>query len=177
MGRDFNGYFRLAVTDLEGVVQRAVEDLQNVEFDTLVGTGLSGTLVIPTIALRLDKKFAILRKDKKNSHSINEWEGSFGEHWVFVDDFIATGETMRRVKEKVSDIKTEVNWWDSVIEPPKSVGSVFVGVYLYHVTVDITDTKYRAGIFFPADMADSGENRNWIAREKQAQLKRENGVE
>lgn len=75
------------------------------DFDTLVGTGLSGALVIPALAHALSKEFLIIRKPKDVSHSGEMiGAGRLGEKWLFVDDFISTGTTLHRVKDAVDTI-------------------------------------------------------------------------
>lgn len=103
------GYMDNAVFDLQGVVREAVANLREVstEFDTLVGTGFSGGLIIPTLALRLRKKFVLIRKEADDSHhGSGRLLGELGERWVFVDDFRSSGATQRRVIEKVEAAAT-----------------------------------------------------------------------
>ena len=103
------GYMDNAVFDLQKVVREAVANLRPVasEFDTLVGTGFSGGLIIPTLALRLKKKFVLIRKESDDSHhGSGRLLGELGERWIFVDDFTSTGTTKRRVIEKVEAAAT-----------------------------------------------------------------------
>lgn len=98
------GYMDNAVFDLQGVVREAVAILKPVasEFDTLVGTGFSGGIIIPTLALRLRKKFVMIRKENDDSHhGSGRLLGELGSRWIFVDDFVSSGATRRRVVEKV----------------------------------------------------------------------------
>ena len=95
--------------------------------DTLVGTGLSGALVIPRLADILDKRWAIVRKDD-GSHSNNPVEGQIGHKWMFVDDFISSGNTLLKVKNVISKISRD---WDF---PTK-----YVGTYEYHHRTFRTD--------------------------------------
>ena len=69
-------------------------------FDTLIGTGLSGALVVPALANAMGLRWAIVRKDD-NSHSSSRIEGTIGERWLFVDDFISSGRTLDRTKQIV----------------------------------------------------------------------------
>lgn len=99
------GYMDNAVFDLQTVIREAVANLTPVrgEFDTLVGTGFSGGLIIPTLALRLRKKFVLIRKETDDSHhGSGRLLGELGDRWIFVDDFTATGATRDRVVEKVA---------------------------------------------------------------------------
>jgi hypoxanthine phosphoribosyltransferase len=72
------------------------------DFDTMVGTGLSGALVVPTLARATKKLFAIVRKDDDLlSHHETKVEGTIGERWIFVDDFVSSGATLRRVVQAI----------------------------------------------------------------------------
>jgi len=96
------GYMDDALYNLESVIESAKADLADVDFDTIVGTGFSGGVVIPTLALALGKRFVLIRKEGDDSHhGPGRLIGSLGERWVFVDDFVSTGSTRARVIEKV----------------------------------------------------------------------------
>mgnify|MGYP003296079843 CR=1 FL=1 len=98
------GYMDNAVFDLQSVIREAVDILRPVasEFDTLVGTGFSGGIIIPALALRLRKKFVLIRKENDDSHhGSGRLLGELGTRWIFVDDFVSSGATRRRVIEKV----------------------------------------------------------------------------
>lgn len=93
-----------------------------IEFDTLVGTGLSGTLLLPMIADRLKVNYLAIRKANDGSHSDGKHQGRLGKKWLFFDDFCASGDTLRRVYGAVERI---CNSYDHKTE--------FVGGYLYAV--------------------------------------------
>jgi len=97
---DFH-YLKDAFAPTKEMVGVARDMLKGVEYDTLIGTGLSGALVIPIIARALRKNYAIVRKGRDGTHSRNKIEGRIGERWVFVDDLISTGNTRSRVKAAV----------------------------------------------------------------------------
>lgn len=103
------GYMDNAVFDLEAVLNDATRILTPVadEFDTLVGTGFSGGLVIPALALRLGKSFTLIRKEQDDSHhGQGRLLGELGQRWIFVDDFVSTGRTRNRVIEKIREATT-----------------------------------------------------------------------
>jgi orotate phosphoribosyltransferase-like protein len=106
-----------AFRDMDGVVNKARETLENVDYDTMVGTGLSGSLVIPVLAREFGKYFAIVRKGEQR-HSTIEVEGQIGHKWIFVDDFISSGDTRNRVKNAVRGVTGNPD--------------LYVGSYLYH---------------------------------------------
>lgn len=116
-------YMDRAFQDLAGVIEESKEALAGVEFDTLVGTGFSGGVVIPSLALAMGKKFVLIRKETDDSHhGKGKLVGQLGARWVFVDDFISSGRTRARVIKKVSEVTDERGW---------PVKSELVGQYMY----------------------------------------------
>jgi orotate phosphoribosyltransferase len=100
----FNSYFKRAFQDVEVLAEELVVALNaaGVSYDTLIGTGLSGTIVVPTMARLLNvPAWAIVRKEL-SPHSSNEIEGSVGWRWLFVDDFVSSGATRDRVKAAIA---------------------------------------------------------------------------
>lgn len=115
------GYMDKALYDLENVIEQARIDLADVDFDTLVGTGFSGGVVIPTLAMALGKNFVLIRKESDDSHhGPGRMIGALGERWIFVDDFVSSGRTKERVIEKVEA--------GCIVEDHSST---YVGDYLY----------------------------------------------
>jgi len=110
------------IENIEAIMRKYVNPDK---FDTLVGTGLSGALVIPRLADMLGKKWAIVRKSD-NSHSNNSIEGEIGRKWLFLDDTVDTGETRNRVISVVRRIARSHDF-----------STEFVGTYLYY------DKKYE----------------------------------
>lgn len=97
------------------IEERAREYIGNVQFDTMIGTGVSGAVIVPTLARLFKVEWAVVRKDNDGSHGWNTVEGRVGESWLFVDDLISTGTTMRRVRKAMDH----------------DHHSEFVGAYLY----------------------------------------------
>lgn len=80
----------------------AENELEGVEFDTVVGTGLSGLLPLAVLADHFGVHFAAIRKPNDSSHAGGDlFEGTLGDRWLFVDDFISSGTTFNRVLETV----------------------------------------------------------------------------
>lgn len=135
-----SNYFDIVMDDPQGVIERAREELADVDFDTFVVTGLSGASVASLLAYTLGKNYLILRKpDDTSTHSSRRAVGKIGKRWVFLDDFICSGDTRDRVMEQLAELlRTEsVNaaghycpetdrWIDG--EPHVSE---YVGDYLY----------------------------------------------
>ena len=105
------------------VIETAQRRLANVDFDTMVGTGFSGGIVIPSLALAMGKKFVLIRKDTDDSHhGKGRMLGELGERWIFVDDFVSSGKTRKRVIGKIAEAEDE--WYHKI-------KTEMVGQYMY----------------------------------------------
>lgn len=84
------------------------------EFDTIVGIGLSGTLLIEHLAMSLKCNWLALRKRNDGSHSTKLGEGKIGHKWLFVDDFIGSGQTLQNVclimEDLCDDYEIKTEW-------------------------------------------------------------------
>jgi adenine/guanine phosphoribosyltransferase-like PRPP-binding protein len=120
-----SSYLSSAFLSTDLLVKRAETVLAGVEYDTMIGIGLSGGLVVPTLARLLNKEFALIRKDGDSSHRERTVEGTIGERWIFVDDFVSSGETLRKVKLKMEEVaKGNSYGWTGFT-------TTFVGTYQY----------------------------------------------
>lgn len=109
-----------ALFDPTGLIVDARVCLRGKKFDTLIGTGLSGALVLPLLARALRKNFAVVRKPD-NAHSDERVEGAIGSRWIFVDDLVSTGATFQRVHHEVRQITRS-----------RRHVTEFAGAYLYN---------------------------------------------
>lgn len=118
--------------DSDTLVKTARTLLKDVDFDTMVGTGLSGSLVIPVLARAFDVNFAIVRKEP-SPHDSSLVVGRIGQRWLFVDDFVSGGETRRRVKEAVKTATETHRTWNpyaqDLVNSPWN--ATYVGTYAY----------------------------------------------
>lgn len=114
------GYLSHAMGDPDDMVAAARYALKNVKFDTMVGTGLSGALVVPIIARAMGKHWMLIRKPNDGSHSSYRAEGKLDRRWIFVDDLIDSGDTLRRVLDQVSALCKK-----------HAHATTFAGSYLY----------------------------------------------
>jgi hypothetical protein len=102
-------YMNAAFGDLDyvaGDLRRRLEGLapdEPIAVDTPVGTGLSGALVVPGVARILKLNWAIVRKPNEVTHASYPFEGVLGRRWLFVDDRVETGATLRRVRAAIDD--------------------------------------------------------------------------
>lgn len=98
------GYFDRAVRDLPGVIRQGKMELRNKDFDVVIGTGFSGSVVIPALAMALDVPWCLVRKESDDSHhGGGRLVGNLGKRWLFVDDFVSSGHTLKRVVQKVNE--------------------------------------------------------------------------
>ncbi len=92
------------------------------QFDTIVGIGISGGLIVSLAAHELDKFQVLVRKTEgASSHSPLPFEGRLGRRWLFVDDLISTGATLRHVHRVVSETASAFGF-----------ETTFVGAFLYY---------------------------------------------
>lgn len=94
-------YLKDVFEDYDRLIEHCVKELTGREFDTLVGTGLSGTLILLPVAKRLGVHAAVVRKDE-DCHSSLTVEGTIGKRWIMLDDQVASGVTARRVIKAVA---------------------------------------------------------------------------
>lgn len=115
--------------DYSTVVDHCIKLLKPVEdeFDGLVATGLSGGTLIATVATLMGKKWAVVRKSDAVSHSSNRFEGTIGDRWVFIDDFISSGASLIRCIQAINYKYRQLHDWEDYRGPKP----VFVGCVLY----------------------------------------------
>lgn len=138
MARFATYYMDEAVFNLSEVIETAQERLADVDFDTMVGTGFSGGIVIPALALAMGKKFVLIRKETDDSHhGKGRLLGQLGTRWIFVDDFVSSGNTRQRVIDKVTE--AAVNYCQM---------TEFIGEYMYvNFSGEGPRLKYAAGLW------------------------------
>ena len=93
-------YLAGPLVNLKGIIDSTKKALRQVNFEGFVGTGLSGTMVVPALAYVMEKRFAIVRKpDDRGHHSSGTVESGLrhDDRWIFIDDFISSGATLARV--------------------------------------------------------------------------------
>jgi hypothetical protein len=126
--------------DPSTLIRQAAGQLRGIDFDSIAGIGVSGAIVIPTLARGLHKDFCIVRKpgDCHRHHgSEMEIQGTVGRKWVFVDDGLVTGSSLLRVHDVISDTARQHNHHTQ-----------FAGAYLYGHGDD------PARFYEPSEVAD-----------------------
>lgn len=142
----YTGYSDVAWEDIEGVLRRAKAALDGWDFDTFVATGTSGLMVVPVLAREMRKNLFIIRKDADNAHNSSPYIGSLGDRWVFVDDFVDSAKTFKRVQLKMAEL---VEWDEEAFDyVPRQ--STMVGILQYAVA----EWSDNLGAIKTADMPD-----------------------
>ena len=87
-----------------------------------VSCGFAALMLSP----HADFNIVLLRKDNDNSHGspIEGPEGHFLERYLILDDFVSTGATMNRIRDKVVMLHKQTN---PVEAAPECVGIVLYG--------------------------------------------------
>lgn len=121
------------------LVQAMAEATKGVDYDTMVTSGMSGALVIPTLADKLGKKWAIVRKSDMR-HAEGEIIGQIGHKWMFVDDFTGEGKNRDLCKQAIRDMSYETHFYPE-----------YVGTYVYQpYGRSVTKEKDFTGYYYPA---------------------------
>lgn len=98
--------------DLARDVASTVHDLRARagDFDAIICTGLSGTLVASPVALELRKSLAVLRKHETGRDATHDYgtrivgmKGLAGKRVLFLDDFVSGGYTRSRCFRAVNE--------------------------------------------------------------------------
>jgi orotate phosphoribosyltransferase-like protein len=130
---DWSSYLSDALFNIDRIISNAEDRLYDVEFDTMIGTGLSGALVIPSLARAMEKSFAIVRKPNDSQHAQSSIEGKIGKRWIFVDDLVDSGSTKKRVIDTVSKTQCRIYNRHNRLNESIPLGDLttYVGCYMY----------------------------------------------
>lgn len=84
-------------------VENVIRVLRHYDFDAIAFTGLSGSLIVPTVAMLMNKTLLAVRKDNDKCHSGRLVEGDYNaRRYIIVDDMISSGDTLRSIVDKIS---------------------------------------------------------------------------
>lgn len=113
------------------IVDTAVKKLKRIKskFDAIAFSGMSGALMAPIVAHELGKRVIAVRKPDEKPHSSHRTEGVHGDRYIILDDFIFSGDTLKRIKESIEQ--------EAVFGP-------CVGCYLY--SEGYSSTRYEVDI-------------------------------
>jgi len=105
----------------EAAIQDAVSNLRKsgLEFRTIVACGLSGALIAPAIAARMNKVLVFVRKgESTHGHQVEiDITGDIGDY-VIIDDLVEFGRTINRIRQ--------------ALDGDHKYGGHCVGVYFYN---------------------------------------------
>ena len=104
-----------SLSDLRVTIDESVKILEPhyERFDSIVVTGVSGLVVGTPLAYVLGKELVVVRKaDDKSTHSFTPVENprGIGRAYLFVDDFINGGSTLKRVRQIIYDVTDGYDW-------------------------------------------------------------------
>ena len=119
-------YLCIPMESPQSLIDDSKPFLENLDFDTMIGTGLSGTIATIILANHYKKKYSIVRKNTDTSnHGWHKVEGIIGKKWIFIDDLIDTGSTFYYVRAEMKNIE------DLYYADPDT-RIEYIGRYLYH---------------------------------------------
>jgi adenine/guanine phosphoribosyltransferase-like PRPP-binding protein len=98
------------------IIMKAISDLRDYDFDTIVCCGTSGLLVAPQISEILDKHIVVIRKPSEKRYSNFDIEGVTPYRYIIIDDLVCSGWTIKLIKNTLYE------------ESPRSL---CVGAYFY----------------------------------------------
>lgn len=85
------------------IVMNTIKGLRDYDYDSIVCCGTSGILVAPQVCEILDKEIVIVRKDHEKRYSPFVIEGILGNRFVFLDDLVCSGGTLRHVIKNIKE--------------------------------------------------------------------------
>lgn len=85
-------------------IENLLRILKHFDFDAIAFRGLSGALIVPTIAMMMDKTLLVVRKGEL-SHSSRMVEGDYNaRRYVIVDDLVASGQTVKTILQEIHNV-------------------------------------------------------------------------
>lgn len=126
---------------LEREFKRLVSDDPAVDYDVLVGTGLSGALALSALRARIPGlPIALIRKASDSEHAMYQVESTIElqsepVRWLFVDDLVSSGSTLDRVKR---------------VMRAQFPGSKYVGRFLYNPSTFRVSNEASLTLEFPS---------------------------
>ena len=128
------GYTLRRVEERASFAAKAIEELRSQTGSTSVvvhgNSGVSCGFAALMLTEEQDFNLVLLRKDNDNSHGA-PIEGPDGHRlgkYLILDDFVSSGATMNRIRDKIDTLWEQVSWSSS---RPECVGVVLYG---YHRT-------------------------------------------
>lgn len=110
----------------------------NIDFDSFVCLGLSSSVIVPVLAYHYKLPFLALRKPGVKCHDYGigmVGRGTIGKRWLFVDDFVSSGRTVRNAIEYVDKGLSMLD---------KSGQSQYVGTITYNRNGAFIDPDFKS---------------------------------
>jgi adenine/guanine phosphoribosyltransferase-like PRPP-binding protein len=85
------------------IVMNTIKGLRDYDYDSIVCCGTSGIIVAPQVCEILNKEIVIVRKDHEKRYSPFVIEGILGNRFVFLDDLVCSGGTLRHVIKNIKE--------------------------------------------------------------------------
>jgi adenine/guanine phosphoribosyltransferase-like PRPP-binding protein len=85
------------------IVMNTIKGLRDYDFDSIVCCGTSGLLVAPQVCEILNKEIVVVRKEHEKRYSPFVIEGILGSGFVFLDDLVCSGTTLRYVLKNLKE--------------------------------------------------------------------------
>lgn len=113
----YNSYTGKDTDDIAAITFKAAAELRydGYRYDSIAVTGISGLIIGAPLSILVGKPLVVIRKgnDKEYAHSVRHpGIEDVGKRYLFVDDFISTGETMRRVENALSRVARMVGTYE-----------------------------------------------------------------
>lgn len=83
-------------------------DRYKYDFDAFVVTGYSMTILGSILADRMGKELCVIRKPEEKSNSEFKMEGNTGRRLMYIDDCIASGDTLNRVHHSAKAMNSHI---------------------------------------------------------------------
>lgn len=125
MAQFYNGYSEVMFSSQKyrNVMAKLVRTLpafmDQVDTRTIVVTGKSGMAIAFALQLFLDVDIVVIRKGESSHGDHIEGNGTYFDRYIFLDDFISSAGTYRRVKAELAKAAAIRNW-----DTPRCVGIV-----------------------------------------------------
>jgi hypoxanthine phosphoribosyltransferase len=109
-----NSYSKAAYGSVSQLIANAEMQLdgQDIQFDSMVGIGNSGLLVLPILARHFCVPFFALRKPGQISHNSKQPEGDgvIGHNWILIDDVKVLGNTINYAVKTIGKLARQHNF-------------------------------------------------------------------
>jgi adenine/guanine phosphoribosyltransferase-like PRPP-binding protein len=100
----------LDIDNLKKLIAAIAKGLKPYDFQSIAFRGVSGALLAPALALKMNKTLIVVRKPKEEEmhHSYMDVEGDQAvKQYVIVDDLVVYGKTVRAIVKGIAEFAPE----------------------------------------------------------------------